>query len=1001
MDDSHLSVQNQLDMDMYSSVVDTEHIQDSCKYYSLPINTPSLQGFSILHVNARSLKNKMDSFLTFLHASGVEWSVICVSETWLKKDILSYFNIDDYDLFASCREAMEGGGTAVYVHKKYSAKGRQDLIAINSENSFVEVQLQYRNVVKNIVVGAMYRSPGSSHSSYMDCTEQILNKIADEKKFTVLTGDFNYNLLKESEDKNVQCFCNLMSSYGYTNVISRPTRITRDHSSLLDNIFINNEKYFKVSGVITDDLSDHFPVFINLSFSHDQEATSSPKRVFDMNKIPELNNYIQDKLTDFQTLTDANLACELLVNTYTEGINKFSKFVKPCRRRTPLKPWISPSILSSINRKNKLYKKFIHNRNIANENSYKQYRNILTNIIREAKRSYFQMEFHKSSGNGKKTWTLLREVLNSSKQTANLPTTFTTEDGECIANEQVANGFNDFFASIAQHLESNMPASDHNPIDYLVRPDFPEYDRDLVTSESEITAIIKNLNIVGGGLDKISTKILLKTYKSCIHHLVYFFNLCLKTNIFPDQLKIALIVPIYKSGEKGSFTNYRPISLLPIFSKILEKILHYHITSHLEQHQILCSSQFGFRKRHSTYMPVALIVEEITKAMEQNEKVLGLYLDLKKAFDTVNITILLNKLRCLGIGRALLNIIQSYFTNRIQLVEANGYVSEKRNIKLGVPQGSILGPLLFTIYVNDLVNISNKVQFFLFADDTAIIMKGKSYKDIQNKVNEFIPQLTSWFLCNRLTLNPTKTCYQLYSNFSNHQNLDIYINYHRIKRSCTVKYLGIMLDENLKWESHINFVCKKISRDIGIMGRARPHLSSKQLLLLYNSFILPHLNYCAMIWGSAYQTRLQRILVLQKRAVRIIACKPFLFPSNDLFVKYELLKLPDLVIQQNISVLLAYLNNTLPSLISNLFNLNEPLNTRAPGHFVIPFSRYNFRTFCLSFTAPKFWNMIICNMFPQLNDVPRSKIILKKQVKAKMLTGYLKEKEKETKKVCF
>ena len=992
MDDSHLGVQNQLDMDMYRSVIDTEHIQNSCKYYSLPINISSLQGFSILHVNARSLKNKMDSFLTFLRASGVEWSVICVSETWLKKDILSYFGIDGYDLFASCRETMEGGGTAVYVHKKYSAKGRQDLIAFNSENSFVEIQLQYRNIVKNIVVGAIYRSPGSSHSSFSECMEQILNKIADEKKFTVLTGDFNYNLLKESEDKNVQCFWNLMNSYGYTSVISRPTRITRDHSSLLDNIFINNERYFKVSGIITDDLSDHFPVFINLSFVHDQEATSSPKRVFDMSKIPELNNFIQGKLIDFQTLTDANVACEVLVNAYTEGINKFSKFLKPCRRRAPLKPWISPSILCSINRKNKLYKKFIRKRNIANENNYKQYRNILTNIIREAKRSYFQMEFSKSRGNGKKTWTLLREVLNSSKQTAKLPNSFTTDVGECLTNEQVANGFNHFFASIAQHLENNMPASDHNPINYLASPDIPLYERDIVTSESEIATIITNLNAVGGGLDKISTKILLKTYRSCIHHLVYFFNLCLKTSTFPDRLKVALVVPIYKSGEKGSFTNYRPISLLPIFSKILEKILHSHITSHLEQHQILCSSQFGFRKRHSTYMPVALIVEEITKAIEQNEKVLGLYLDLKKAFDTVNITILLNKLRCLGIRGTLLNIIQSYFTNRFQLVEANGHVSEKRDIKLGVPQGSILGPLLFTIYINDLVNISNKVQFFLFADDTAIIMKGKSYQDIQDKVNEFIPQLTNWFLCNRLTLNPTKTCYQLYSIFSNHQDLDIYINDHKIKRNYTVKYLGIMLDENLKWESHISFVCRKISRDIGIMGRARPYLSSKELLLLYNSFILPHLNYCAMIWGSAYQTRLQKILVLQKRAVRIIDRKPFLFPSNELFVKYKLLKLPDIVVHQYISILLAYLNNTLPSLMAKLFNLNEPLNTRAPGHFTIPFSRYNFRTFSLSFTAPKSWNMIICNMFPQLHDVPRSKVTLKKQVKAKLLTGYLKEK---------
>ena len=212
---------------------------------------------------------------------------------------------------------------------------------------------------------------------------------------------------------------------------------------------------------------------------------------------------------------------------------------------------------------------------------------------------------------------------------------------------------------------------------------------------------------MGGGLDRISTKLLLVTYEKCINHLTHFFNLCLKTSTFPDQLKISLTVPIYKSGEKNYFTNYRPISLLPIFSKILEKILYLHITNHLEQHDILQNSQFGFRKRHSTYMPVALIAEEITKAIEQNEKVVGLFLDLKKAFDTVNIDILLKKLNYIGIQGSLLKIIESYFANRRQVVEVSGCVSYQREVRLRVPQGSILGPLLFLICINDLVNVSN------------------------------------------------------------------------------------------------------------------------------------------------------------------------------------------------------------------------------------------------------------------------------------------------------
>ena len=488
-------------------------------------------------------------------------------------------------------------------------------------------------------------------------------------------------------------------------------------------------------------------------------------------------------------------------------------------------------------------------------------------------------------------------------------------------------------------------------------------------------------------MDKIATNIFLATYKNCIHHLAYFFNLCLSTSTFPDRLKVALVVPIFKSGDKHSFTNYRPISLLPLFSKILEKILHSFIISYLDDHNILQNLQFGFRKKHSTYMPVALLVEEITKTLEKNEKVVGLYLDLKKAFDTVNVNILLRKLNAIGLRGALLNVIQSYFENRTQRLQANGVLSQQNEVKLGVPQGSILGPLLFIIYMNDIAAVSNDVKFYLFADDTAILMKGKTYQDIQIQVNYFIPKLMKWFSCNRLTLNPSKSCYQLYSLFANQHDIDIVINNSKINRCFTVKYLGILLDENLKWESHICYLCKKISRNIGIMGRVRYYLTSKELLLLYNAMVLPHLNYCAVIWGSAYHSRLQKVVTLQKRAVRIIDNKPFLFPSNELFVKYNLLKVPDLVIEQNIVILRAFLNGFLPTPIHDLFQINRPLNTRAPDQFTIPFSRYNFRTSSLSFTAPRAWNSIVSNIYFSLSDVP-SKYVLKKQVRLSIINTY-------------
>ena len=327
--------------------------------------------------------------------------------------------------------------------------------------------------------------------------EQVLQKLSDEKKFAALTGDFNYDMLKDLEDRNVQNFYNTMSSYGFSSVISKPTRVTCDHSSLLDNIFINEEKYFLSSGIVIEDLSDHFPVFVNLSFKQGPEVRCLPKQIFDMRKVPELNEFIQGELVDYQSITDANQACEVLMNTFTSGINKFSKNIKPSRRNTPMKPWISPGILCSINRKNKLYKKFIQNRNVRNENVYKTYRNTLTHVIREAKRSYFKYEFANSRGNGKQTWKLLREALNVRKQQGNLPSSFIKGDGSSCADGQVADAFNDFFTSIAQQLEEDMPASDDSPMDYLSEIDYPAFDVPLVVTVTELEGIIKSLNHVG------------------------------------------------------------------------------------------------------------------------------------------------------------------------------------------------------------------------------------------------------------------------------------------------------------------------------------------------------------------------------------------------------------------------------------------------------------------------------------------------------------------------
>ena len=345
-------------------------------------------------------------------ASGVDWSVICISETWLKEELVQYFNLKCYNLVATCRSREEGGGTAIYVKKQLDYIRRSDLESDIFETTIIELE-PLQNQGKNIIIGEIYKPPHICHNQLSEYIEKLLDTLETESKQVFLAGDFNYNML--SEDKKAKAFINLMSSYGLFPCITRHTRCQNSCHSSLDNIFINDCTLHKTAGVITDDLSDHFPIFListlNTKFLHPR----ANETVFDYQRIDEFNNFLTEKLADFQTCTDPDIACDWLIQAYEDGIHKYSKLVKQSRRSTPFKSWVTPAILCSINNKNKLYRKYIKSPTVKNENNYKRYRNLLTNILRDAKSHYFEQALLENKNNDKKTWQILNEVINTLK----------------------------------------------------------------------------------------------------------------------------------------------------------------------------------------------------------------------------------------------------------------------------------------------------------------------------------------------------------------------------------------------------------------------------------------------------------------------------------------------------------------------------------------------------------------------------------------------------------
>ena len=454
----------------------------------------------------------------------------------------------------------------------------------------------------------------------------------------------------------------------------------------------------------------------------------------------------------------------------------------------------------------------------------------------------------------KQMWNTLNQHALGKSSVDHLPSSFVTTNQEVVDTpHEIAESFNTFFSSIGKTLQSSIEPCSDNPLTF-VRNCSNTKDEIELTNCDEVARIIDNMKNVGAGVDNINGKLFKIAYRAIIHHLVHFINCCLRAGVFPKGLKTAVVKPIFKSGEKTDMNNYRPISILPYISKVFEKIIHHRMMEHVTQNDILCCNQFGFRKGHSTYMPLLFLQEKITRGFESSKVTCGIYLDFKRAFDTVEHSILLNKLSAYGFSGTFLKLIKSYLSDRYQCVEFQSFRSKLQKVSIGVPQGSILGPLLFILYINDLPNACAEASTLLYADDTAIFFEAENTAALQNMLDTSLPLLCRWFQINKLSLNTKKTFYQVYNTSGYMQNIRVILNGSLIQYSETVKYLGMLISTDLKWNKHIDHIAAIVSRNIGIMNRAKFFLGQKHLLLLYNSLVLPYLNYCCLIWGYAANT---------------------------------------------------------------------------------------------------------------------------------------------------
>ena len=591
------------------------------------------------------------------------------------------------------------------------------------------------------------------------------------------------------------------------------------------------------------------------------------------------------------------------------------------------KPWLTKALRKSIIIRDKILKKYINSKNITAKNElhlkYKRYRNSIINLIKISKQNYYKKFFSDNIKNSKQIWNGINNLIFKSHSNKNNNISIKIKDIMIKNEAEIASAFNDFFGSIAQNLQDKIP-NFGNFQDYVTGLNSPESFFFKAVTESEMLKTFSTLNFSKSTGDfSIPKQIFEIIPDNLAHILTSLINLTFETGIFPSSLKIVKVIPVFKNkGCNSDVNNYRPISLLSNIDKIFEKLVHKRLTSFLNKHNIFFNKQFGFRKSHSTNHALIALTEKIRSSLDNGHFSCGVFIDLQKAFDTVDHDILLQKLKSYGIRGKCNQWFESYLKNRKQYVSINGVKSDFKQVSFGVPQGSVLGPLLFIIYINDLPNALLFSDATLFADDTCILYSNPSLKLIQKRLNIDLKRLFKWLCANKISLNVSKTEVLLFRDKRktiNH-NVGLKLNGKPLFFSRYVKYLGILLDEHLSWTFHCNTLSLKLRKTNGLISKLRHFVPRPILLLFYNSFFDSHLRYACQIWA---QTNCPRIYKLQKQCIRLITFSKFNASSLPIFLELKILKLPDLVKSLNILLIYLILTKSAPTFLINLYNLRK------------------------------------------------------------------------------
>lgn len=860
----------------------------------------TLKNYNILYININSLLNKIDDLETCIEAlsrNGKTIHFIALTEVRLDDDTSNFFGITNYTAFF-CNKIKNSGGVALYCHESLSC-------SLVLKQSMLNVDLLCVHITSlNIKIAVIYKQPPVPNSILLPILDSLLDKY--ENCFVI--GDLNIDLLSNNTDKHA--LLNTCQINGYTCLNKLSTEMAtrsairdgRCSNTIIDHAITDLLHFDYDFCVVDSTLSDHKLILISFDMPSNRPPAQNNSIKYNINTVQysKFRNTILSipllRKNDLNT-TDIDDCLSILSSSL-----KNSTISKPMHVTNNNKPWITNDLLNLVDERNlyfKLHKKYPHNDFVSM--TYKKLKSTVDKKRKRLKNDYFSKLITKNSKNLRKLWVIFNQIIYNKSKTFPTIDSITRNDGICTTDQsEISNELCTHFTSVgailATKIQNEQPPQrmactlNRSTLHSMMVPNFEHHD------------ILNALNSINSNssTDDINTSLLRNNSDIFVPLLTNIVNDSFKNGYFPDALKLAKIVPLFKAGDRTIPQNYRPISILPIISKIFEKLLYSITDKFLKKNNTIDKLQFGFQKTSGCLSAASHLIDQLQTALDDPKQKLaaGLFIDLQKAFDSIPHDNILNKLYKYGIRGIALDIFKSYLQNRRQYVHLNGVNSEQLTITFGIPQGSVLGPLIFLLYINDIFDIPFRGKIQLFADDAAFVYTNcneyRLFDDMQHDLN----LLSNWLYHNLLSLNVEKTNYIIFHSphkTVNTANFSLSVNNKTITEVTSTKYLGLHIHSSLKWNTHIDSIIKNISPLIGILRRLNHNTPNYLLRNIYYAHIHSRLTYLCQIWGPpspAY--KLSELQILQNKALRNLFAREYVsdgLSTADLFLKHNILNM--------------------------------------------------------------------------------------------------------------